>query len=167
MGHLVSYLNRIDLQPTTLPTTPSEPPRQKLWAAAMAMVRSHPLLGVGPDSYRLSYGLYTHPKLRTWDTRIFANSLFLELFADLGLLGGGLFLAFFAVATWPVIAGVWQGQAVTWWQMALVGAVAAFLGHGLVDYVLGADAIFVLFWLLCGLAVTVRMAQRGKKTQPC
>jgi hypothetical protein len=39
--------------------------------------------------------------------------------------------------------------------------------HGLVDYILGADAIFVLFWLLCGLAVTVRTAQRGKKTQPC
>jgi hypothetical protein len=161
----VATTNR--LQPTTLPTTLSEPPRQELWAAAIAMVRSHSILGVGPDSYRLSYGLYTRPKLRTWDTRIFANSLFLELFADLGLLGGGLFLAFFTVVTWPVIAGIWEGQVATGWHLALIGAVVAFLGHGLVDYILGADAIFALFWLLCGLAATVCVAQRGKTTQPC
>jgi hypothetical protein len=41
------------------------------------------------------------------------------------------------------------------WQVALVGALAAFLGHGLLDYVLGAHAINILFWFLLGLA-TVR-----------
>jgi hypothetical protein len=35
-------------------------------------------------------------------------------------------------------------------------AVAAFLGHGLVDYILGSDAIFILFWILCGLAATTQ-----------
>ena len=147
------------LQPTFLPTTVSEPPRQRLWPAALAMVRAHPLFGVGPDGYRLSYGAFTTPRLSSWDTRILANNLMLELSADLGLVGGGLFLAFLLVVAWPVILGVWRGQGLTWWELALAGALAAFLGHGLVDYILKADAIFILFWLLCGLAATSRLIQ--------
>jgi hypothetical protein len=137
------------LAPTVLPTTLPEPGRRQLWATALAMLKAHPLFGVGPDGYRLNYGFYSTPRQRSWDTRILANSLILELLADVGVVGAGLFLAFLAALIWPVIR-----QVATWWQVALVGAMAAFLGHGLVDYILGADAIFILFWLLCGLAAT-------------
>ena len=137
------------LAPTVLPTTLSEPGRRKLWSTALAMFKAHPLFGVGPDGYRLNYGAYSTPRQRSWDTRILANSLILELLADVGVVGAGLFLAFLAALIWPLIR-----QVTTWWQVALVGAMAAFLGHGLVDYILGADAIFILFWLLCGLAAT-------------
>jgi hypothetical protein len=138
--------------PVTLPTALSAPSRQQLWAAALRMVARHPLFGVGPDGFRLNYGAFLVPKQQDWDRRILANSLPLEIFADLGLLGGGLFWAFLAVMTWGLIMDLWNGQVVVWWELALIGSIAAFLGHGLVDYILVSNAIFFLFWLLCGLA---------------
>jgi hypothetical protein len=129
----------------------SPPGRGQLWAAALRMVSTHPLFGIGPDGFRLSYGAYSRPKQAQWDQRIFANNLVLELVADLGLVGGGFFMAFLLTAIWPLLVAAWQGQLVLW-QVGVAGAMIAFLGHGLVDYILGAHAIFILFWLLCGLA---------------
>lgn len=140
--------------PVTLPTALAAPSRGQLWAAALRMVARHPLFGIGPDGFRLNYGAFLIPKQQDWDRRILANSLPLEIFADLGLLGGGLFWVFFAVMMWSLIVGLWNGQVVVWWQLALIGSMAAFLGHGLVDYILVSNAIFFLFWLLCGLATT-------------
>jgi O-Antigen ligase len=140
--------------PVTLPTALSAPGRWQLWQAAVRMVATHPLFGVGPSGFRLNYGAYLVPKQQNWDERILANSLPLEIFADLGLLGGGLFWALFAAITWTVLVGLWNGRVVVWWQIAVIGSMAAFLAHGLVDYILISNAIFFLFWLLCGLAAT-------------
>lgn len=149
VGHAVKSIQ--EYGPATLPTAPSQPGRRALWAAAVRMLVSHPLLGVGPDGFRLNYGRYARPKQRSWDTRVFANSLPVEIFADLGIVGGTMFWVFLAAALWTLLSIVRSGEVAAWWQLALVGSVAAFLGHGLVDYILGSDAIFFLFWLLCGL----------------
>ncbi|HWE61033.1 MAG TPA: O-antigen ligase family protein, partial [Chloroflexota bacterium] len=140
--------------PAELPRSFSQPGRTQLWAAALRMLATHPLLGVGPDGYRFRYGAYMRPPLATWDTRILANQLFLELFADLGLLGGGLFLAFLCAVWWPLVVALWtrRRSTVILWQITLLAALAAFLGHGLVDYLLESHAIFLLLWLICGLA---------------
>jgi hypothetical protein len=137
--------------PTALPTVLSEPNRGQLWGAALAMVRKHPLLGVGPDGFRLSYGSYATPPQVNWDQRILANSLYLEIVADLGLVGGVLFFAFIAAAAWPLVREVRGQRGWDPWQVALIGALAAFFGHGLVDYNLESHAIFILFWLLLAL----------------
>lgn len=150
--------------PRELPTTQSEPDRGTLWAAAMRMIRAHPLFGVGPDGYRLSYGAFTRPPQRHWDTRIFANSLPLEVLADLGLVGGALFLGFIGAIAWPFLRGTWRGHPWTLEEIALVGAGAAFLGHGFVDYMLGSHAIFILFWILCGLS-TLRYGPRDLRKE--
>ncbi|MBV9092536.1 MAG: O-antigen ligase family protein [Streptosporangiaceae bacterium] len=136
----------------SLPATVAEPGRPQLWGAALAMVRRHPLLGVGPDGFRLSYGAYFTPPLQSWDQRILANSLPLELLADVGMLGAGLFALFLALIVWPLIAPLPAGRAPSLWAIALIGALAAFVGHGLVDYMLENHAIFILFWIMCGLA---------------
>lgn len=122
------------------------------------MLKTHPLLGVGPDNYRLLYGAYMKPPLASWDTRILANELYLEVGADLGVLGGGFFFGFLIAVWWPVIAALWlrRGSPPTLWHLGLVAAFAAFLGHGLVDDFLDSHAITLLVWLLCGLATTMR-----------
>jgi hypothetical protein len=140
--------------PVTLPTALSAPSRGQLWAAALRMVATHPLFGIGPGAFRLNYGAFLVPRQQDFDKRILANSLPLEIFADLGLVGGGLFWALFAAMMWTLLVDLWGGQVVVWWQIALIGSMAAFLGHGLVDYILISNAIFFLFWLLCGLATT-------------
>jgi O-Antigen ligase len=138
-----------------LPQASPQPDRGELWRVAVRMVRAHPLFGVGPDGYRLNYGYFTHPHLQQWDRRIFANSLPLEIFADLGLVGGLLFFGFLAVLCRPHLTVVYRGRVSTLWQVALVGAGAAFLGHGLVDYILGSHAIFILFWMIGGMGITL------------
>jgi hypothetical protein len=147
--------------PETLATAPAPQARGKLWAAAVRMIAAHPFLGVGPDGFRLNYGRYMSPRQENWDMRILANSLPLEIFADLGLVGGTLFFAFFAVAVGGLAAKIWKERVVSWWHVALVGSIAAFLGHGLVDYMLFSDAILFQFWLLCGLATTAGDVRTG------
>jgi O-antigen ligase len=148
------------LAPTTLPHAPAQPERAALWAAAVRMIRASPLLGVGPDRYRLSYGRYTSPMLRHWDPRIFANSLPLELLADLGILGGGALLLFFVTAFAPAVPAVLRGSLPSGMAIAIVAAAAGLLVHGLVDYLLGSHAILILFWLLLALVPLVARPQR-------
>jgi hypothetical protein len=143
------------LPPPQLPKVLIQPNRTQLWQAAIQMLLARPLLGVGPNTFRMNYGNFSQPRLSDWDKRIFANSLPLEILADLGGLGGFLFLAFFTASAWSLLKLVWFGRGSTnLWQLALVGAIAAFLGHGLLDYILGSNAIFFLFWILFGLAST-------------
>jgi hypothetical protein len=92
--------------PSELPRTLSQPARSQLWADALRMLRTHPILGVGPDGYRFEYGAYAIPPLKSWDRKILANELYLEQLADLGLLGGGLYVAFLAAIWWPLIEGL-------------------------------------------------------------
>ncbi len=142
--------------PAALPRVISEPSRLNLWKAAWSMIRAHPLLGVGPDNYRLQYGMYMRPPLANWDTRILANELYLEILADLGVLGAGIYFAFLGTVWWPLIAAGWfrMDVAPSAWHVGLVAAFAAFLGHGLVDDFLDSHAVSLAFWLLCGLATT-------------
>ncbi len=74
-------------------------PRTELWGAALSMVRQHPLLGVGPDNFRHIYGTYLG--LPAWDDRVHANNLYLELLADMGVLGA---LAFAALVALPIVS---------------------------------------------------------------
>jgi hypothetical protein len=138
--------------PPVLPTVQKQPGRDELWKAALKMIAARPLTGVGPNGYRLNYGYFASPPLAEWDTQIFANSLPLEIFADLGLLGGLCYIAFFGALGWPLLKAFRQHNGLAVWQIAVIGAIAAFLGHGLVDYILGSHAINILFWVVFGLA---------------
>lgn len=72
--------------PSSRGRAPALPPdRGQLWRAALQMAREHPILGVGPSNFRRLYGTYLG--LATWDDRILANNLYLELLADVGVVG--------------------------------------------------------------------------------
>jgi O-antigen ligase len=128
------------------------------------MFSSHPLIGVGPDGFRLNYGKYSRPKQTVWDERIFANSLPLEILADLGLAGTIAFFAFVTAVFWPLARLLWRGRA-SLWEATGVAMAAAILAHGLVDYQFGSHVIFILFWLVCGLAATSAY-QRHRALEP-
>jgi hypothetical protein len=136
------------------------PRRPELWVAAIRMLLSRPLLGIGPDNFRL----------RKWefmdapggDTTILANSLYLEILSGSGVLGFGTFLwllwefyrpiAFKAKTTSPSAAiGAYFG----------VAYLAGFLSHGFVDYFLKFTPVFLLFWVLLGMLCTD--AQRNEE----
>lgn len=63
-------------------------------AAAAAVFADHPILGVGPSSFRFYYEEYTEGVgLRSKETERVAHNLYLEMAANSGLLGLGAFLA--------------------------------------------------------------------------
>src|SRR5712692_664124 len=80
--------------PVILPRDDGEAPwvvgRLDLWGAALRLIQTRPLLGVGPDNFRHLYGAQLG--LETWDERVQANNLYLEVLADVGLLGLAAFL---------------------------------------------------------------------------
>jgi hypothetical protein len=108
--------------------------RLQLWEGAWQLIRTHPLLGTGPDSFRLLYGATLGYK--RWDTNIRANSLYLELLTSCGVLGLIAFAGTMAAIRWTV-------------QPAALAA-AVFLVHGVVDSFLMTTPIYFAFWVLVG-----------------
>jgi hypothetical protein len=142
--------------PTWLPAAPP-PDRQHIWSVVLRMIETYPLFGVGPQGVWLHYAAFARTP---WSIYGFhppghAHSLYLEILADFGLVGGTLFLAWFIAVWWPLILAVWRGKMVNSWQVALAGAMGMFLGNGLVDYTLQSLSLLILFWLLSGLSITL------------
>jgi hypothetical protein len=130
-------------------------PRGELWGAALRMFAERPLFGVGPDNFRHLYGRYLG--LADHDPRIHANSLYLELLADLGLVGsaafGWLLVAVAGRLAGPLRCGSADGRVL--WAAGLTGGLLAFLVHGLLDYFLGFTPLYLLFWTLLGLTMAL------------
>jgi hypothetical protein len=146
----LDYLETIRRERRELPLE-VVPSRSDLWRAALRMFAAHPLLGVGPDNFRLLKWKYMDvPK---GDETILANSLYLEFLA-----GGGI--AGFAAFAWLMIelgravlrrtasASGLEERQLSWFGVAFL---AAFLAHGAVDYFLKFTPTFLLFWIVAGL----------------
>jgi hypothetical protein len=135
--------------------------RLTLWRGALKMLATHPLLGVGPGNFRLMFGSYLNRAF--WDQRMHANNTYLEMFADMGILGGVTFL-FLIVASLRV---AWRGLRISEfietsiWLATLTAALAAFLIHGIIDYFLEFMPTALLFWMILALLVSVRSSQRS------
>jgi len=108
--------------------------RIALWRAGVAMFSEHPILGQGPDRFRLLYGEYLDSD--QWDTAIRANSVYVGLAATAGVAGLAAFL-------WTV-AGIR-------WRVRTAAPLVVFLVHGLVDDFLMTTPIYAAFWILMGL----------------
>lgn len=148
-----------DSPPIDLPL-PSQPARAALWRAAVHMGLRNPIFGAGPDNFRHLYGSYLG--LKRFDDRIYANDLYLELFATVGLIGLSAFLTFLA-AVFLKIRTAWGRAILGEDKLVLAGiaiALAAYCAHGLVDYFLPFTPTYGLFWLLAGMAVG--LGQKGE-----
>jgi O-antigen ligase len=135
-------------------------PRQALWGAALRMIRQYPLLGIGPDNFRHVYGSYLG--VSTWDERVHANNLYLELLADTGVLGA----IAFALVVAPAVVGLVRAlrhpppliQAL--WVAGLSASLLAYFVHGLLDYFLEFTPVYLLFWLIVGASMAVTEHKR-------
>jgi hypothetical protein len=149
----------------TVRTTPPpkltvRPGRLQLWTAAARMIAAHPLLGVGPDNFRLSYGEYAG--IRPADPRIHSNNMYIEVLTGSGLVGG---LAF-AWLLWRAAGVVLPDLRAPAGAMAMGVAAALFAValHGLVDSFLSFGPTYVLFALTLGLAVACARGHWGLAT---
>lgn len=137
--------------------------RGQLWRVAFAMFRAHPLTGVGPDGFRNLYGKYAGTN--HWNSNIYTNNTYIEMFTDLGLTGGLAFLWLVVLALWRVAhnlrpdakahGGLLSPAALAMWVVCLgaSAALVAFLLHGLVDYFLFSTPLYTIFWFVLGVSV--------------
>jgi O-antigen ligase len=129
----------------------SVPTRLHLWRAALQIWRSSPLVGIGPDNFRLAKWKYMGiPK---GDETILANNLYLEVLAGSGLLGLASLLWLLGEAGRILTGRLRQARStaeltIAWFATAFF---LAFLIHGLVDYFLKFTPTFALFWIMLGL----------------
>jgi hypothetical protein len=128
-------------------------PRMQLWSVAWEMFKANPITGVGPDGFRNLYGRYADKPV--WNRNIYTNSTYIELFTNLGLLGGLAFLWLVGTALWRGARGALKGPTVGTWAIHL-GALAALIGfmvHGFVDYFLFATPLYAAFWLVMAICL--------------
>jgi len=149
-------------QATTLPV-PTElrgaiaerswrPGRTELWTVALRLFRAHPILGVGPDNFRWLYGPVSGHAV--WDTRVFSNSLYLELLATVGLAGFAAFVVLMARALSGLLRRATTGP-LSLEASTLAASLAGFLVHGLFDYLLAFTPIYLAVFLLLGASSAV------------
>jgi hypothetical protein len=124
------------------------PGRAELWAIALRLFWVHPLFGVGPDNFRWLYGAASGRAV--WDTRVYANSLYLEILATVGLVGFGAFVLLTAKA----LSGL-RTRASTPSAATLTACLVGFLTHGLFDYLLAFTPIYLAFFILLGASSAV------------
>ena len=128
--------------------------RLELWKVAVRLFASHPLLGVGPDNFRHYYG--AELGLEGWDERIQANDLYLEILADLGIIG---LVAFIWMLVGPLRAVLRAPMGI---PLGVGLAIGAFLAHGLLDSFLAFTPTAFLFWLLLGFAQAQKPQVSGR-----
>jgi O-antigen ligase len=126
--------------------------RLDLWSAAIRLIQTRPVLGFGPDNFRHLYG--AELGLETWDQRVQANNLYLELLVDFGVFG----LAAFVWLVVPPLVRVIQTLRERGTRNAELGTllglglgILAFLVHGLLDSFRAFTPTALLFWMLLGL----------------
>jgi O-antigen ligase len=152
--------------PLTLESTTdySSVGRGQLWKVALEMFRAHPIVGVGPDGFRNLYGEYAG--VAQWNKNIYTNNTYLEMFTDLGLLGGLAFLWLACLAMWKAARNVLREPVGPLWVVGLgaCAALIAFFAHGVLDYFLFATPMYVSFWFIMAVATNWPAAQERADT---
>jgi hypothetical protein len=134
--------------PRHVPAPAVRPGRSVLWLAAWRMFRSRPLLGVGPDNYRLLYGSFA--SVQKVDPRVHSNNMYLEILAGTGILG-------LAGAVWIGVGVARACLRALRLTPAGAGLAAACLGiavHGVFDSFLGFTGTYIAIAVALGLAVS-------------
>jgi len=132
--------------PRRIPKLAVRPGRLVLWAAAARMFAAHPLLGIGPDNYRLLYGRYS--TLKEADPRVHSNNMYIEILAGTGLVGAMAFVWVGVLTARAALAAAFDGAI----GAGIAAACAAIAVHGLVDSFLSFTGTYILIAVTLGLA---------------
>lgn len=130
------------------------------------MFRQRPILGWGLGTFPVVY-----PQFRSFYTNFFVNEAhndYVQLLAEMGLLGFGTMLWFLVVLYRYAVPkiGKWPNEvsgAVT--LSCALGAIGILL-HSLVDFNLQIPANAALFYVLCTIAAAPPLLQRARKPKP-
>lgn len=146
------------------PSDPTVRERLMMWQSGLAILRDHPLTGIGPGQVSVRYPAYRHPEATKPSTSHLHNSP-LQVAVERGLLGLGawvwLWVAFF-LEGWRAVRGLAPSarreRALGWGGLM---AVAGFLVAGLFEYNFGDSEVVMLAY--AAMALPFIAAQEKKK----
>jgi O-Antigen ligase len=130
--------------------------RDEFWRVAVDAFEEKPVLGHGAGTYRLSWYQLRDEAVPNTD----AHSLYLQAFAELGLVGGLLVLALVGTILWTGFAA-WRGAQGVRRDLyaALLGACLAFAVCSAIDWFWQIAVIGAIFFLAAGVLVAARCTQ--------
>lgn len=138
----------------------SDSGRTEFWRVAVDAFGEKPLLGHGAGTYRFSWHLLRHEPVPNLD----AHSLYLQAFAELGVIGGLLVLAMVGVLLWAGFAA-WRAAREPQRDLfaALLGSCLAFAICSAIDWFWEIAVIGGVFFLAAGVLVAGRCAQTSRE----
>jgi O-antigen ligase len=163
-GRAWHQFNSPDVQsPTTSGehfTQLSDSGRSEFWRVAIDAFEEKPLLGHGAGTYRFSW----HQLRQEPVANLEAHSLYLQAFAELGVVGGLLVLAMVGALLWAGIAA-WRAAEGRQRELfaALLGTCFAFAVCSAIDWFWEIAVIGGVFFLASGVLVAGRCAQVARE----
>jgi O-antigen ligase len=143
------------------------PDRITLYATAANMIRQHPVIGVGVNTFSRNYGRYKLAKMEKYaptSDRMYAHNNFLQTGAEVGLLGLGIFIWFLVALFrngWQVYRKSESGfLKIT--ALSLIACLVAFLINGLTETSLY-NQVGVVFWFIVGLLLCLNKFPENKE----
>ena len=125
--------------------------RAILWAAALDLWRSSPLVGVGAGNFEFDLGMVGHPEIRTH-----ANSLYLQALSEMGLVG----CAATIYLIWTVIATFARSFSRRPLLVGIFAANIALALHQVFDYLWFFPKVGVFWAILLAIGVVEVLAAR-------
>jgi tetratricopeptide (TPR) repeat protein len=133
--------------------------RDEFWRVAGDAFGEDPVLGKGAGTYRFSWDQLRETEAKALD----AHSLYLEAFAELGLIGGLLVLALIGTLLWTGVAA-WRGSSGPRQELhaVLLAACFAFAVGAAIDWFWEIAAVGAIFFCASGALVAARCGQLAR-----
>lgn len=132
----------------------------------LGMFRHRPVFGWGLGTFPVVY-----PRFRSFYTNFFVNEAhddYLQLLAEMGVLGFGIMIWFLVVLYLRVRRkiGNWTSNTSSAVTLACALSSTGILVHSLVDFNLQIPANAALFYVFCSIAAAPPLLQRSRKRRP-
>ncbi|MCL2563945.1 MAG: O-antigen ligase family protein [Oscillospiraceae bacterium] len=138
--------------------------RVSIWTGAGDMIRNHWLIGIGPGeaAWWAVYPTFALPAVATEH----AHNLFLQVLAEFGVVGFGVFLLilihFYKNTIASFIGGKGERRLIA---IAAIAGVTGFLLMGMVDYSLYNFRLRLLFWVILAVGLINRHLKCGEAAE--
>ena len=122
-------------------------PRPVLWKEAASIIKAHPLLGTGPNTYA-----FVAPNYQLKDnTGTYPHNSYLQLAAEIGLIGLWAFLWIIFRFFFMAISALKKYRDP--FLLSVMCSLIAYLTHSFLDVNLFAAQFAILFWVILGLGM--------------
>jgi len=142
--------------------------RISIYSNAINMIRHHPFVGVGVNTFSKNYGKYKTESaeryVHTPDT-IYAHNIYLHMAGEIGLFGFIVFLIFLFLIFKQVFNCYFnfKDQYLRAVSLSLIACLFAFLINGLTETSLYNSRVAMIFWFLIGISLC--LSRLGKNSQ--